>query len=75
MGISLLIEYKTLFLNLVNFLMPLEVLMMVLILLFVDSIGPLDNLRLSILMNEALISDFHLTKVCIWLSSLLNDCF
>jgi len=63
MGISLFIEYKTLFLNLVNFLMPLEVLMMVLILLFVDSIGPLDILRPSILMNEALISDFHLTKV------------
>ena len=54
--------------------MPLEVLMMVLILLFWIQ-GPLDNLRLSILMNEALISDFHLTKVCLWLSSLLNDCF
>lgn len=63
MGISLLIEFKTLFLKRLNFWIPLDVLITVLILLFVESIGPLDTLLPSILMNEFLISSCHLTNV------------
>lgn len=44
-GISLLIEYMILFLNLVNDLIPFEVLMMVLIFELFTSMGPFEILR------------------------------
>ena len=62
-GISLLIANITRFLNLVNFLMPFAVLMIVFIFEFVDSMGPFDTLRLLNMRNEFLISIFHFSSV------------